>query len=300
MTSIEQLAEFVASRSNRRAANVSGHWHNLQIRPDLGSGEVLNVGVAFVDAAQIVHLKLADDLSRLTCLYDHRVDVASFERLCAVIQGAYDGSPLEAFNLNPLSNQTTLSAGRYAAGSSIQEILDSFFDATVPLAQPRSQPLFSKAQRAKVVSTADAQQRVIKELIIRMGARAVPFIAQSPWLVTEEGRERKINVPFRAPGKLSATVVSVWTKDRYRRKYQLSEAGLDLDIVQSYAPDEKLGLFVMRPMVDQSYSSTELEEIDGEIDEAAWKLRKLANVSVETGSNAGEISGKLQDWLLAA
>lgn len=70
MTSIDSIANFVASQDRRERPMVTGHWHNLQIKPDLGSSEVLNVGVAFVDQAQNVHLKLARDLSRLSCLYD--------------------------------------------------------------------------------------------------------------------------------------------------------------------------------------------------------------------------------------
>ena len=95
MTSINSVAQYVASQDRREGTKIAGRWHNLQIKPDLGSSEILNVGVAFVDEARNVHLKLARDLSRLTCLYDDRVDVRSFERLCAVIEGAYNGSALD-------------------------------------------------------------------------------------------------------------------------------------------------------------------------------------------------------------
>lgn len=301
MTSIDSVAQFVASQDRREGAKIAGRWHNLQIKPDLGSSEILNVGVAFVDEARNVHLKLARDLSRLTCLYDDRIDVRSFERLCTVIEGAYNGSALDAFNLAELSPQASLSAGRYASGSSIGEILNTFFSATVPLAQPRMERATSVRQpRARSISTADAQQRVIEHLISRMGVRAVPYIAQTPWVVTEDGRERKIDVPIRSAGRLCASVVSVWSKDEYRRKFQLAKAGLDLDTVQAHNPGERLGLFVMRPMEEQGYSKAELEDIDGEIDEAAWQLRKLANIEVEQGEDASELSGKLEDWLKAA
>ncbi|RYE61262.1 MAG: hypothetical protein EOP20_00120 [Hyphomicrobiales bacterium] len=301
MTSIEKVAKFVAAKDSRGAPKATGQWHNLQIRPDLGSAELFNVGVAFVDESQNVHLKLARDLSRLTCLYDDRIDVGSFERLCALIENAYDGSPLQTFNLTALSPQASLSGGRYAAGSSVNEILNSFFQATVPLGLPKldlgDTPTVSRAQH---LSTTLVQKRVIAQLIVRMGARAAPYIARAPWVVTEEGRERKISVPIRAPGKLCASVVSVWTKDRYRRKYHLAEAGLDLDVVQHYAPEEKLGLFVMRPNEAQNYSTSELDQIDDEIDEAAWRLRKLASVKIETGGDANDLSGKLAAWIEAA
>lgn len=301
MTSIDSIANFVASQDRRERPMVTGHWHNLQIKPDLGSSEVLNVGVAFVDQAQNVHLKLARDLSRLSCLYDDRVDVRSFERLCTVIEGAYNGSALDSFRLAELSPQASLSSGRYASGTSIGEILTTFFNATVPLAHPRAGRKAQVRQpRARAISTADAQQQVIEELLSRMGMRAVPYIAQAPWVVTEDGRERKIDVPIRAAGRLCASVVSLWSKDEYRRKFQLAKAGLDLDTVQAHNPGERLGLFVMRPMEEHGYSKTELDDIDGEIDEAAWQLRKLANIEVEQGEDANSLSEKLEGWLEAA
>ena len=95
-------------------------------------------------------------------------------------------------------------------------------------------------------------------------------------------------------------MVSLWSKDEYRRKFQLAKAGLDLDTVQAHNPGERLGLFVMRPMEEHGYSKTELDDIDGEIDEAAWQLRKLANIEVEQGEDANSLSEKLEGWLEAA
>lgn len=301
MNPIERIAAFVAQHDQRPPASVSGRWHNIQIKPDLGSGEVLNVGVAFVDDAARVHLKMARDLSRLACLYDERIDVRSFERLSALIEDAYSGVNLADFTLSALSGHAHISEGRFASGASINEILSQFYETTVPLGRPAVTPISQRGVRAKSVSTSTAQERVVKRLLERMGQRAVPFVARGPWIVVEpDGREHRIEVPIRAAGRLCASVVSVWSKNEYQRKFQLAKGGLDLDTVQAQAPGERLGLFVMRPMDEEGYSKAELDQIDLEIDEVAWQLRKTANIEVEQGEDAEDLSEKLEQWLEAA
>lgn len=302
MKSMKDIAAFVAGHGDNRDVAIAGRWHNLQLKPDLGSGELLNVGVAFVDQGNRVHLRMARDLSRLRCLYDDRVDVRSFEELCCVIEDAYNGTPWDDFQLSRLTSHASLGGGRYASGTSIGQILTSFYEATVPLgrAQAERSPAAHRG-RARNIPTDVARDIVISRLIQRMGQRVVPYIARGPWVVRDEsGREHRVEVPIRASGRLCASVISLWTKDPYRRKFQLAKAGLDLDTVQANAPGERLGLFVMRPMAEEGYSKSELDEIDDEIDEAAWQLRKLANIEVEQGEHADELAGKLETWLEAA
>lgn len=297
----EEIASFIQRHSEGSRPAVTGRWHNLQIRPDLASSEVLNVGVAFVDDGDRVHLRMARDLSRLSCLYDDRVDVHSFEQLSTLIEEAFNGANLSDFRLSDLSAHTSLSEGRYASGSSIGEILAAFYDATVPIGRKPEGNRSARQPRARTISTQTAQQSVIERLLQRMGQRAVPYIARGPWLLREPGgEEHRLDLPIRAPGRLSASVISLWTKDEYRRRFHLAQAGLDLGTVQAQSPRERLGLFVMRPMEEEGYSQEELNEIDNEIDEASWQLRKVANIQVEQGEDAEALSGKLEEWLEAA
>lgn len=297
----EEIASFIQHRGEGVRPAVTGRWHNLQIRPDLGSSELLNVGVAFVDDGDRVHLRMARDLSRLACLYDDRVDVHSFEQLSKLIEEAFNGVNLSALRLSDLSPHTSLSEGRYASGSSIGEILSTFYDATVPIGRQPSDAKNARKPRVRTISTQAARESVIERLLQRMGNRAVPYIARGPWLLREPGgEEHRLDLPIRAPGRLSASLISLWTKDQYRRRFHLAQAGLDLGTVQAQSPKERLGLFVMRPMEEEGYSQDELNEIDREIDEASWQLRKVANIEVEQGEDAEVLSGKLEEWLEVA
>lgn len=301
MKSIDRIAAYIAAHDGADRTAVSGRWHNLQIKPDLGSGELLNVGVAFVDDGNRVHLRMARDLSRLTCLYDDKVDVRSFEKLCSVIEEAYDGASWDDFRLSQLSAHAALSEGRYASGASVSDILAGFYEATVPLGRVPGDARVSRRSPARTITTAAARLSVIEHLMGRMGERAVPFIARGPWIIPGlPGQEHRVEVPIRAPGRVCASVVSLWSKDEYRRKFQLSQAGLDLDTVRAHVSGERLGLFVMRPLEEEGYSVADLNDIDEEIDQAAWQLRKIANIEIEQGEDAEALSGKLEEWLKAA
>jgi len=301
MKSIEDIAAFVAGHDKNGGVSVRGEWFNVQLTPDVAAGELLNVGVGFVDDSRRVHLRMARDLSRLRCLYDDRIDVGSFEELCDLIAQAYNGVPTSDFRLTSLTPHASQTMGRFASGTSISEILDRFYETTVTVGRgEQAAPTAHSRGRSKTITTEAAREMVLERLLERMGTRAAPYIARAPWVVRDNGREHKIAVPIRDPGRLCASVVSLWTKNEYRRKFQLAQAGLDLDTVQAQAPGERLGLFVMRPMAEQGYTQSELEQIDNEIDDAAWQLRKNANIELEQGEDAEELSGKIESWLDAA
>jgi len=71
-------------------------------------------------------------------------------------------------------------------------------------------------------------------------------------------------------------------------------------MIKTHAGNERLGLFVMRPMGGEGYSRSDLENIDGEIDEAAWQLRKVAQIEVEQAPDADSLSERLEGWIEAA
>lgn len=287
----------VVDHPSASTATIAGQWHNIQLRPDMGAGDMLNVGVAFVDASHHVHLRMAHDLSRLTCLYDDAIDVASFEHLCSVVESAFNGVPVNSFHLSNLSPNAFMSDGRYASGESIEEILARLFEATVPVGRPRESDRQPRT-RAKSLSTEQVTKLVIDRLVERMGQRAIPFISGGLWTVHDRsGAERKIRLPIRRAGRICASVASVCTKDEYRRRFQLAKAGLDLDTVREHSGHERLGLLVLRPMTSDGYTESELQSIDNEIDDTAWQLRSVANIDVEASDDVDHLSETLQEWI---
>lgn len=287
----------VVDQASTSTVSVEGQWHNIQLRPDIGAGDTLNVGVAFVDASHRVHLRMAHDLSRLSCLYGNAIDIASFERLCDVVESEYNGVPVSKFQLSKLSPNAVMSDGRYASGESIEEIVTRLFETTVPVGKPRE---FEKQPRtrAKSLSTEQATKLIIDCLVERMGQRAIPFISRGLWTIYDRGgAERQIRLPIRRPGRICASVISVFTKDEYRRRFQLAKAGLDLDTVREHSGQERLGLLVLRPMISDGYTENELLSIDNEIDDTAWQLRSVANIDVEASDDVDHLGGTLQGWI---
>ena len=301
MKSADDIAAFIEGHGVGVKPLVAGKWHSLQIRPDPASGELLNIGVAFVDDSERVHLRLASDLSRLECLYDDRIDVASFERLSGLIQEAFNGAKFSDFRLAEFTPHALLTQGRYASGASINGILQRFYEDTVPLGRCRATDKVSRQPRARSITTETAQSKVINCLKQRMGNNVFRYLPDRYHVIKEaNGAEHELRFPIRVPGQVAASIVSLWVKNDDRRQLRLTRAGLDLGMLNERSGGERLGLFVMRPSVGNGYSQSDVSDIDNEIDDAAWRLRRVANIEIDQGEDPEQLSERLQHWIEAA
>lgn len=275
---------------------IRGHWFNIRVCPARASGEILNIGVGFIDDQGRLFTRLASDFGRLTCLFDDRVDTESFNRMASLIQAEFNGSAATPSKLLEVVPELLVSELKAASGSSVEKILANLFAATVTIGQPR----VDRTMRERGITTEQLRDEVVGALRKRHGAKIEGYIPRRPVIVVD-GKSRKVALTFRKEGRLAASLISIWHREHDRRKASLLEAALDLDVVQRHSSrNERLGLFVVRPMsTSEAFTQSELGQIDTEVDDVAWRLRDLApkRAVVEAASSPHEIASQVESWL---
>lgn len=106
---------------------VTGRWFNIRVCPDLALGELLNVGVGFVDSSSgETYVRVAHRLDRVRLLYGKEFE-EELRRMLRVIEN----TGLQHTTESPFPN-IRVSEQKFAAGTSFEEILGRLFDLTVP------------------------------------------------------------------------------------------------------------------------------------------------------------------------
>lgn len=125
MNSVVDRLQSVASGPPTPA--MTGRWLNIRICPDLALGELLNVGVGFVDSySEKIHIRLVDRFDRFRLLYGEE-----FEHELRMMLRILGSTDLEDNREPPFPN-IRFSELKFAAGNSVEEILDRLFEVTVP------------------------------------------------------------------------------------------------------------------------------------------------------------------------
>ena len=259
------------------AASIHGHWFSIQYRPSLIAGELLNVGVAFIDAGtKSARVKVLDDL-------ESEIRFA----LRSVV------ACLEKGKIEPPSENIHFSEPRFASGKSIDEILDQLFSSTVRL--------LSFARETSSVPRVFAgndkvRKQVFDSIRLQAGVNAERILAENPLYVTKEhGREHTLDIPLRGTEHLGSVVSAAYTS-RSTLENHLLRACIDLETASRIFQQDKLGLFVLRPSADDPVlGGKKLIEIDNVIDLLAWKLNKQGfTVGVE--DDVQRLAGEVLEW----
>jgi hypothetical protein len=273
------------------APPVRGHWRNLRFTPDPASGETLNIGVVFQSADGDTHLRVLDDFRRLRCLYRQRFDP---EHLRFLIRALHSGITAETLP----SPQLALSAPKLAAGNSVNELLDMLFAETVTLAGAIDDTEDSD-EVADTLSTEQARQQVF-DAMKRRDPWSVRMIAEDPtWHVADEDTPHTLDMPLRDVG-CYGSILSAWYRDRSALELQLLRGTLDLGTAARLHPDQRGGLFILRPPAGAArFSETHQRQIDNVIDMMAWRLR-LQETQLDVADDADQLAEYVLAWGAAA
>ena len=112
------------------APAVRAKWFNIRYIPDLATGEVLNIGVGLIDASGRVHAKLLTDFARLHCLYGARLDPEGLQFFMDLLRESLSWPDVPPCSPSP---NFVFSELKYAAGDSVEAILNDFYAMTVSL-----------------------------------------------------------------------------------------------------------------------------------------------------------------------
>lgn len=300
MTNTARLYQKVKSSASSAERNaVRGQWFNIRVQPDLFSGEQFNVGVGFVDHNGTVHSRFTDDLSRLHCLYDDRVDLEEIGFLVDMAASQYDRSTFSDVAEKPFSPQILLGEMSYASGSSIQSILGDFFDETISLVAHKDDV---KKRKGRFHSSSNEVVR--DEVFTWMREHHQPvaqrIIPANPnfRIRTQDGnaaQEHLVELPLRTPGRVAGSIVSAFCKTPQTAELRILQAAINLNTAIRHLEGENCGLFILRPGDDSGLPRSILARFDDLIDESVWKLRD-AGVFVGVETTIPRLGKEIVDW----
>lgn len=253
------------------APKVAGQWFNIRYSPSAAGGELINVGVAYIDGVtRQIHSRLIDNLEGFRFLFGEAFEDDVRFSLDVV------RSALGKFILEPPLRTVVFSNLRYAAGESVSDVLDRLFSATVSFAEARQSV---GARREAGQNNASVRKSVFDAIRLKAGLTADRIIAQDPvYWATDGGRRVPLDIPLRG-GTHLGSVVSAGYRTKGPLENNLLRASLDLETAASIFKRDRLGFFVMRADADDAVDA----ELDDVVDTTCWKLhRQGIHVGVES------------------
>lgn len=264
---------------------VTGKWFEIRLSPDLVTGEILNIGVGFIQArTRAFHFKLLETASPFVCLYGP----AAREQFGFLLSVTRDVLRQHGPSAN-ISPHISFGDERFSQGESIEQILSSLYNSVVTIGRRADGMLemLTPAERKAPRSTETIRKRIRRAFKSNDPNGYTDYWRDAPVVVNVDERPRPIDMQiWQAQNDLFnprcfGAIVSACYKDEHYRKSYLNGAYHDLTIARSYMPKDKGkgGIFILRPE-----SGDSLDMIDNEIDNTVWALEKKFGITpyVET------------------
>lgn len=281
MDSLEQLLA-----NKRPASNVQGNWFAIQWIPNVASGEILNIGVAFQDTNGETSLKMLDYFDRIACLYSSEMKF-QVELACDVSRSVI----LKHGPIHDLAHQIKCFSRGYAQGKSAAAIIENLYDSVITLGkkirvkQPRS---FASVSRDSLYNNLKVQLKQYLELDFSKHVPENPFETIA--------KQHQIYLPYRKDNAI-ATLATAAYSDVQRVKCNLFEGYRDLDVATQHHNPKSSAFFLLLPGDDLEKSKQ--IEIENELDKFTWHLDQH-NIKVHSHVSQQQLGDEIANWCLAA
>ena len=256
--------------------SITGKWFEIRLTPDLVAGEILNIGVGFIQSrTKKFYFKLLDSAAPFTSLYGSGAR-EQFDFLLSVTRDALSAHGPSG----NISQHITFGDQRSAQGITVQSILDSLYRSVVTLGRRAAETAeLPSIHERKLPRSTETIRKQIRNAFSKHDPKGfTDYWRDAPVQVTADGRQRPIDMQIWQSQtnlytpRCFGIIISVCYKDTHYRKAFLNGAYHDLTIARSYLAQEeksKGGIFILRPEDGDS-----VEIIDNEIDNAVWALQK--------------------------
>lgn len=272
---------------------IKGKWFPIRLTPDLATGELLNIGVGFIDARRKLHVRMLDSARAFRCLYGN-AGLENFSFLLTVAREHFQrvGKPESP------SPHILIGPRAYAAGGSVDEILDQLFHTMVTLGGMEEEEV-----EATNVETMDTPK--LRKLVFRMAKKYSPtifnrmFRDQPISLDDASGQPHALDLPLWASdpelfrdGPRYGTIVSAHFRSPVYRGFNLDGGCMNLWNTRSIIQNSGRGGFlILRPSEGtQGFDQSLINDIDNEIDRVVWPFLKMKNMLVEVSSDPETIA----------
>lgn len=261
---------------------IEGDWFEIRVAPDMLTGEILNIGVGFIEAqAKTFHFKLLSSAAPFGCLYGAR-GKEQFDFLLETTRRTLTQRGPTAH----ISPHISLGNPRHAQGGSAQEIVDSLYANVVTLARrdgPADQTTNADIDEKCTARSTESVRKSIRKAFRKADPSGFTnYWRDTPVSIPVDDRVRNVDMQIWQPSgglfgaRCFGSIVSACYRDIHYRRSFLNGAYHDLTVARAYMQEGhgKGALFILCPT-----SGDNLTQIENEIDETTWVLDKKFGIT---------------------
>jgi hypothetical protein len=277
-----------------RSPTVTGKWFPIRLSPDLATGELFNIGVAFVEGGKKggrIHVKMLESARSFKCLFG----ASGVENVTFLINVVAEHLRQTRDLVSP-SPQVSFGPMAFASGDSVDQILARLYATMVTLRHHNDDALEELSPYS--ISSQEARRNVIQELYWADPAAAKSLVREKPLeFKAHGGRTMALDVPLRKPRRFGTIASAHYRKEVYVSN-NLNTAMRDMLITRDHLDDECEvgGIFILRAPTDERYYT---ESWQRWIDEEVEKVRETlfrTSISVREGASFGELRDEIRAW----
>lgn len=270
------------------APAIAGRWAPIRLLPDVVTGEVLNVGVAFVDQNERMSVRILDSARPLKCLFG----AGSIDNFALLLGATRDTLERRQRLISP-STHITFGPLTYAAGGSVEEVVDRLYSAIVTLARCEEENA-AAPERIPTLRVAEVRRQVFDALEKRSPALAKEIIRREPVELRSAQGVVRFDLPLRRRG-LFGTITSARYQAQQAINRVMDGAFVDMMLARQYVEAEDRGaIFVLRSERDSPTSEEHQQLVDGEI-ERVRAAGTPDHISVREGYSPLELAREIEE-----
>jgi hypothetical protein len=267
---------------------VKGEWFNIRWSPDLATGEKLNIGVGFIEGER-VHSRLLSYFERVRCLYGDR-GIYHAELVTSIV-----GESLrQNRKLSPIP-QISYDKSGYAQGLSIDEILTSLFEQTVPL-QNKIRTT-SSSKRFHSINTDKLYTCLVDELKVKAALQFEEFVPQdSSLIIRDDSGSQELFIPFRDNKNLVGGLASTVYSNVQRVELNLLKAARDVEAAIKLGKGNNASIFILKPGNDiETLEREQIDSIESALDKFDWYMNKQG-IAVGSHTTISGLADEICSW----
>ncbi len=270
----------------------TGEWFCIKWKPDPVIGEQLNIGVA-VRINGKLHSRILNYFERIRCLYDE-AGVTQVEIITSIAT--------EVISKNNITNsidQITFEKKGFCQGLNVNDILDSLYAETVPLAKKIR--VRAPKEKFSSISTEKVYISLINELKLISGLGYENIAPKEPSIyVGEEGAKQKLFLPFRDGADLIGGLASAVYSDPTKIELNILKAARDVESARRFRNAKKPAIFILTP--DDRINTLGTQKVDSIntiLDTFSWHMNKHG-VTVGSHTEINGLAEEIAKWSHAA
>ncbi len=275
--------ENLITPSNEKPSTISGEWFAVRFMPDRVTGEIFNLGVAFIDDFSDCHYRLLPNAKAFDCLFGS-LGVANIQFMLNVVDEMLSKNHYDI----PPSPHIIYSERRTARGENINEILDDLYRSMVSLVCSDDKKDEENKER-KAIPTKQVRSKIFSDMKKRYPKAYEKAYHPEPIALTNPrtGRQITVDMPIASYTGYErntrqdyyASVVSAAYLDSVHRVHQINYVGVTnvTNICELLGRNEvaQAALIIYKPEESKIFNEKYQLETDYELDKCLYSLYQL-------------------------